>query len=208
MKRFGYEYNKRNLMKKVTDWASRVTNYTYDDAGQLATASYPNSTSIAYTYDNNGQIKDIKYKDSGGSTTHDIAYKRDNLENPTIITDTIGSTTTVKNFTYDDLSQLTDAVYDANNSEAFQYDAVGNRTVLTATVDGTATTTNYSYDEDNRMTAAGTITYTWDNNGDMLSKTDGITTTEYTYDYEKRLTQIADGTNTCQYTYNGDGLRT
>ncbi|MCL5257451.1 MAG: hypothetical protein M1319_06600 [Chloroflexi bacterium] len=80
--------------------------------------------------------------------------------------------------------------------------------MLTATVSGVTNAISYSYDNDNRMTAAGTVTYTWDDDGNMLSRTDGITTTDYTYDYENRLTRIADGTNTSSYTYDGNGLRT
>jgi YD repeat-containing protein len=48
------------------------------------------------------------------------------------------------------------------------------------------------------------VTYTWDNNGNLLS--DGSST--YTYNHANHLKSVAQGTNTFTYTYNGLGSRT
>jgi hypothetical protein len=46
---------------------------------------------------------------------------------------------------------------------AYSYDKVGNRTVQTRTITNTQVT-NYTYDAANRLTNAGGVNYTWDNN--------------------------------------------
>ena len=85
-------------------------------------------------------------------------------------------------------------------SASYTYDAMGNRTSMT-TPEGTIT---YSYDAADRLlsTSAGT-TFTWDANGNMLSK-GGMT---YTYDAANRLTRVVSGTTTVQFTYDGDSKR-
>jgi RHS repeat-associated protein len=82
----------------------------------------------------------------------------------------------------------------------YTYDAMGNRLSMT-TPAGTLT---YTYDAADRLlsTSAGT-TFTWDANGNMLSKG----TTTYAYDVANRLTQVVSGTTTLQFTYDGDSKR-
>ena len=81
----------------------------------------------------------------------------------------------------------------------YTYDAVGNR--LTKTID--STTVNYGYDIANRLTSVDGATYTWDNNGNLLS--DGVFT--YTYDVMNRLASATDGVDTYAYAYNANGDR-
>ncbi|HLA82526.1 MAG TPA: RHS repeat-associated core domain-containing protein, partial [Thermoleophilia bacterium] len=54
--------------------------------------------------------------------------------------------------------------------------------------------------------AAGTITYTWDNNGNLLTQADASGTITHTYDYANRLKTVT-GTVVSSYAYDGDGLR-
>ena len=82
---------------------------------------------------------------------------------------------------------------------ACTYDAVGNR--LTQNINGAVTGNNY--DNANRLTSVNGQTYTWDNNGNLLS--DGLLT--YAYDQANRLKQVTQGANTYTYAYNGVGDR-
>jgi len=51
-------------------------------------------------------------------------------------------------------------------------------------------------------------TYTYDNNGDQLTKTLGDTTWNYQFDAQRRLTQVKEnGTSSAQFVYDGDGGR-
>ncbi len=96
--------------------------------------------------------------------------------------------------------QLTGVVYPDGDTESFTYDAMGNR--LTRVFNGG--TTNYSYDAGERMTAAGGVTYTYDDNGNL---TDRGASDDFGWDHENHLTSTAIGGTNGSYTYNGDGLR-
>jgi RHS repeat-associated protein len=63
--------------------------------------------------------------------------------------------------------------------------------------------TNYTYDAANRMTGVNGVTYTWDDNGNLVD--DGTST--YTYDAAGSLIGITQGDVDYIYTYNGMGDR-
>src|SRR5207244_1533767 len=101
------------------------------------------------------------------------------------------------------------------------YDVVGNRL-------SSVSVSSYTYNPSNELTAAGTTTYTWDANGNTLTKkpkSGGITS--YTWDFENRLASVTpgggttvsfkydpfgrriekvSGTTTSVYVYDGDNL--
>ena len=64
-------------------------------------------------------------------------------------------------------------------------------------------TTTYTYDAANRLATVNAVSYTWDDNGNLLS--DGVST--YTYDHANRLRSVTTGGTTYTYTYNGLGDR-
>ena len=110
-------------------------------------------------------------------------------------------------YTYDPLNRLTAADYaSSQGSEVdgeyfhYQYDAVGNRLQLDSSQDGVVT---YQYDAANRLIEAGGVSYTWDNNGNLLS--DGTST--YTYNHANRLAGVTQDGVAYSYAYNGMGDR-
>ncbi len=106
----------------------------------------------------------------------------------------------VIDYTYDPLYRLTNATYTGvlTDTFAYSYDAVGNR--LTQNNNGVVT--NYAYDHANRLTSVNGVTYSWDNNGNLLS--DGVNT--YGYDQANRLISV-NGQTTFAYNGVGDRLR-
>ena len=64
-------------------------------------------------------------------------------------------------------------------------------------------TTTYTYDAANRLATVNGVSYTWDNNGNLLN--DGVST--YTYNHANRLTSVTTGGTTYTYAYNGLGDR-
>ncbi len=64
------------------------------------------------------------------------------------------------------------------------------------------TNTTYDYDDANRLVDVNGVTYTWDNNGNLLN--DGVNT--YVYDSANRLISFSGGQNVT-YAYNGLGDR-
>jgi len=124
-----------------------------------------------------------------------------------------GETQTIS-YVYDELYRLTEANYSDGTYFHYTYDANGNRLSETTPA---GTLCSY-YDIANKLTAVyangqnticptetpqGSTTYTWDDNGNLLS--DGVTT--YTYNHANRLMSVTEGTNTTTFIYNGLGDR-
>ena len=117
-------------------------------------------------------------------------------------------------YRYDPLNRLVEAE-DHHEKLCYRYshDEVGNRTVQQVGWPKDETgeckvddyvTTSYLYDNANRLIAADSISYTWDNNGNLIY--DGVYT--YTYDMANRLVSVNDGqTILSTYAYNGLGDR-
>ncbi len=101
------------------------------------------------------------------------------------------------------LYRLTAADYSNGDSYHYTYDAVGNRLTQTNMVNSVSSTVNYGYDNANRLTSANGVTYTWDNNGNLLS--DGVN--GYTYNTANQLIAVSGQQLAVSYTYNGLGDR-
>src|SRR5262249_28072349 len=78
--------------------------------------------------------------------------------------------------------------------------AVGNR--LTS-----QSVSNYAYNSSNELTTAGLATYTYDDNGNTLTKTDSTGTTHYNWDFENRLTSIQLPNSNTSFKYDPFGRR-
>ena len=90
----------------------------------------------------------------------------------------------------------------ATGTEAYTFDPVGNRL-------SSLSVPSYSYNTSNEVTATGSSSsYTYDNNGNTLSKVDGSGTTTYTWDFENRLTSVhPPGQTTVTFKYDPFGRR-
>jgi len=89
------------------------------------------------------------------------------------------------------------------DNEAFTYDAVGNR--LTSS----DTTGLWTYNDNNELNAHNDTSYEYDDNGNMIKKTDHGAVTNYIYDIEDRLTEVRDGQGSliASYYYDPFGRR-
>ncbi|MBN1453160.1 MAG: RHS repeat-associated core domain-containing protein, partial [Anaerolineales bacterium] len=106
-------------------------------------------------------------------------------------------------YTYDPLYRLTEANYSTGDYYHYTYDPVGNRLTQEISVNGLPSTVNYAYDIANRLIDVDGVTYTWDDNGNLLN--DGVNS--YTYDYANRLVAMSNQQSTFSYAYNGLGDR-
>jgi YD repeat-containing protein len=102
-------------------------------------------------------------------------------------------------YTYDDLYRLTAADYTTGESYQYSYDSVGNR--LQQIINGD--TTDYLYDAANRLSQVDGQSYTFDDNGNLLST--GVMTN--TFDAANRLTSSLRDGATVEPIYNGVGDR-
>jgi RHS repeat-associated protein len=109
--------------------------------------------------------------------------------------------TSQKEYTYDAVDRLTSVSNFEAPAENYSYDAIGNRTAsqLSAT---------YGYQPFNRLTSTTNATYTYDNNGDLVSRTDSSGTTTFTFNEENQLTQVTLPNGLAvNYKYDGLGRR-
>jgi RHS repeat-associated protein len=193
-------YDAADRLQSVTDWGVRVTTYAYDAAGRLVTTAFPNGVVTTNSYDIADRLTGISTLKSA-TTLLSITYTLDFVSNRMSMLDADGTTS----YTYDDLYRLTGVSYPTGTpaSVSYTYDPMGNR--LSMTQDGVATT--YSYDAADRLqsTTTGVVTtsYTWDNNGQMLTK--GIQT--FSWDAWGRMSALNNGGTSASYSYNGDGVR-
>src|SRR5262249_39657676 len=135
--------------------------------------STPN-ISTALSYDNADRLTDITHTSSSAGTLSEFSYTYDAASRITAYTGPEGTV----NYSYDNTDQLTGA--SGARSESYSYDANGNRAM-----------TGYTTGTGNRLTSDGTYSYTYDNEGNTLTKSaSGSGETDYTWDYRNRLTDV------------------
>ena len=157
----------------------------YDAAGRLANLrrvdlngggsggeAVPVDTSI--TYDAAGRIVGLQHT-AGGETLAGYAWTWDAAGQ---LVQEVSNDGTA-GFGYDVTGQLTAVT--GWRTESYEYDALGNRTMP-----------GYRTGAGNRLLSDGTFDYTYDHEGNLLTKTEIATgtTTEYTWDHRNRLTGV------------------
>lgn len=198
-----YTYDEAGNITKVVETTGKTSTYSYDGDNRVTRMVCNDSTDIQYTYNTAGQIETVT-----GSNGLKESYTYD--ENGQILTETseLGTIT----YKYQDgmLRSITDY---SGNTHSFTYDANGN---VTQYVDGAGVVTDYKVDVSGRVTEESvvlengkkaTVSYTYDDYGKMLSKTDAEgNTTNYAYDEEDRLIKETrpDGTFVA-YSYDANG---
>ncbi len=124
-------------------------------------------------------------------------------------------------YTFDPAGRLTSMTYnDGSSTNTYSYDSSGQLTGSTGPVNATFTydsggnrhSTGYTTGAGNEMTSGGGYTYTYDNDGNTISKTQLSTgdVWTYSYHYENRLTSAVEkssgGSTLEQVTYTYDAL--
>jgi RHS repeat-associated protein len=118
----------------------------------------------------------------GSAVTIDGAsYTVDNAGYRTAKTDQ--RTAVATSYGYDNIYQLLAATQGATTTESYAYDAVGNRTSSLGVA-------SYTTNSSNEMTANSNASFTYDANGNTLTKGDSTGTRNYTWDFENRMTSV------------------
>ena len=156
----------------------------------------PNGVTSSYGYDGLDRLTSLMHT-AGATTLNGNLYTYNDAHN-------ISSWTTQsaqRAYTYDTVNRLTAVSNFELPSEGYSYDAVGNRTA-------SHLSPSYSYQPSNELTSTASATYTYDNNGNVVSKTTSSGTTTFSYNEENRLTQVTLPTGlTVSYKYDGLGRR-
>lgn len=141
-----------------------------------------------YSYDLNGNITNVKVLTAAGSVISDSSYTYDENLNRTTRSDSFGNNSS---YTYDALGQLIKIVENGITT-TYTYDAMGNRKSetngnATKTYDYLLTRLNKFTDQSGQKTSFG-----YDNNGNILNKSDVNGVTSYFYNtagYIERITR-------------------
>ncbi len=136
-----------------------LTLYTYGYAdGRRTSLAYPNGVAASYDYDAAGQVTDIVNAINGNPVAYN-SYTYDALGNRLTNEDQNG----INTYSYDVYQQLAKALHPDQPEEDYAYDGVGNR------LNGSGL--NYTYSAGNRMLTKDINKYSYDNNGNTISKT-------------------------------------
>lgn len=181
----GYTYNQDNYsLIGLQSSATGIYGFDYDEANRLVSISRPGSVTN-YTYDVASNLTRIAHK-SGGVERSYFEYNYD-LRN--FITQKRAPASTLS-YGYDLNGQLTSATKaeDATQNESFSYDALGNR----LTYNGQSST----YDNSGQQIQDdGLYTYVYDNNGNIIYKSNKSNGTSYAFEYSA-LNQLKKATVT------------
>lgn len=179
--------------------------YGYDSQGRMdsmgaMTATYVPTTGqldtttlsgvlATYSYDPFGDLAGILYED-GATAVYEVTYTRDSYGRIETKTETHSGSTNLRCYEYDDADRLAD-VYDAadsmgctgTNLESYSYDANGNRNAVTNSA-GTTGVGGIVTDNQDRLLTHGDWTYTYNENGQMTSRTETSSGDVWLYTYD------------------------
>jgi RHS repeat-associated protein len=176
-----YVYDTLNRLESLTDPQSQQFTFGYDNLSRRISLGRPNGVTTSYTYDNLSRLLSVLHKNPAQQVIDGATYTVDNVGNRLSKQNHLAGVT--DSYTYDPIYQLTQVTRAASTTEFFNYDKVGNRT-------SSHLSASYTTNSSNQLTATASATYTYDNNGNTLSKAEGTDVTQYTWDYENRLTQV------------------
>jgi RHS repeat-associated protein len=191
-----YTYDALNRLTKITDNGNLAIAYVYDATSKVISRTLPNGVATTYTYDGLGRL--TRLKDAKGKIViADNNYSYNNAGNITQNIDQSGTHT----YVYDALDRLTAATYTGTPNESYTYDGVGNRS-------SSHQSASYSYQPFNRLTSTTAASYLYNNNGNMLSKSDASGTSQVAWDFENRLVQaVTPSAGGVSYKYDALGRR-
>ncbi|MTI58360.1 S8 family serine peptidase, partial [Geosporobacter ferrireducens] len=186
-----YTYDPNGNPLTMTDAKGTVT-MAYDEENRLTGKQIPGQGMLRYSYDitagaGPGEVKSTLTDPKGNTTTKtfDKAGRLKTVENKGEVT----------RYSYNDNGGRKEIFYPSGTKETYQYSKRGEVTKLTnKQADGTL------IDE---------YTYTYDDNGNQLTKTENRGTTTYTYDSVNRLKEVREpGGIKTTFEYDKAGNRT
>jgi len=210
-----FTYNNLNLIETYTDPYGKTVSYLYNDAGNISKITYPGvNKDVDYTYDNTGRLKTVTDWNNGS-----LEYFYDAAGNLKEAQRRVNGTATITtSYSLDQASRLTGLMEKQGAATLWSYtfdlDGVGNHKSVDAVNEplvGAVPPSNVSYSNDkatNRLLSAGSTTYTYDNNGNRKTRSEGGVTTLYSWDYANRLIHMTTpGQTDIEYIYDGMGNR-
>ena len=221
MGQYNYDDLGRVILETYEDGST--VSYAYDNNGALATVT-DSETGIKTTYYYDFTDRLMKYVESGTNYSHSVGYEYDALNNLTKLVETINGVKHTTEYNYDDdnrvvyiINGINDGTVDLEASRDYTYDNFGRITQRITKQNGTELLTEtISYVGNSAQVASittvsdgysVTYSYTYDNNGNISTVSDGTYCTQYFYDTGNQLIREnnQEGTYTCTWIYDNAG---
>lgn len=212
-----FTFDALNRLETVTDPDGGVARYSYDRVNNVVLMTLPNGTVRTNVYDDLSRLTYLEHRNST-SVIASYRYTLGPTGNRVAVQEHDGRQV---RYDYDALYRLVrervsrDPI-GPNPTNSYVYDPVGNRLFFTNSLEGV---TAYAYDDNDQLLAETLNTqlstlntaYTYDANGNTLSRSNAIEQAFYGWSAENRLiTATVNGTNSTHqqaYQYDDDGIR-
>ncbi|HKU17723.1 MAG TPA: hypothetical protein VJP80_00445, partial [Candidatus Saccharimonadales bacterium] len=190
-----YGYDNDGLLTSAGD-----ETVTRDPTDGLITGSTLGGVTTGMVYDGFGEPLADTLTD-GAQTLYSVGYTRDNVGRITQKTETVNGSTNTWIYGYDQEGRLDAVTENGNPVAAYGYDQNGNRVSVNAAMIA-------GYDNQDRLLTYGSNSYTYNANGELLTKSNSSGTTSYTWDALGNLLEVKlpNGTD-ITYLYDGQNRR-
>ena len=201
-----YEYDSRGRITGITEPGDIKITYSYDGVGNRLSMEAPTGI-IRYNYDAANRLVAVIYDNQETTYHYDNAGNRIGIDYPNGVKVA---------YQYDTLNRLiqlsnTDSSGSILSSYTYTLGPAGNRVKVE---ENSGRVVNYVYDPLYRLTAENisdpvygddNVSYTYDEIGNRLTRTDSSGTTTYSYDANERLLSETGTQGTTSYAYDLNG---
>lgn len=186
-----FEYDNDGLMTVAGD-----ETLAYDPANGFLTDTTLGLVTDSYQYNLFGDTNNYTAQ-VNGVNQFVSNFTQDKLGRITQKTETVQGVTHTFDYIYNDAGYLVEVKRDGVITATYTYDLNGNRLNSGAV-----------YDTQDRLTSNNTASYTYTDNGELLTKTEGIDITQYNYDVLGNLLSVTLPSGTLiEYVIDGQGRR-